>query len=265
MRTKSPLLVAGTNDTGVVANHPFEGLPAQFLSGLYSLPDGESLSGLGGMLAYFNHFLQWEGPLAAGTAGGWTLSGVTGAGTIVQPNVRNGAIALTADATVNADPALALGGAAAPASFIYAVGKRLWCFARLKMLTVASTEFFFGLGTPDTEPTVTNTFPADGIFFEKAAAATTLDFHARKDGTSTEKTSVLSTALVDDTYITVGFNVNARGDITPYQNGVALTASQIAAGTANIPGSGDPMQFLVGFRGASLSVTLDWLLLAQEI
>lgn len=265
MRSKSPLLVAGTNDTGVVANHPFEGLPAEFLSRLYSLPDGESLAGLGGLLAYFNHFLQWEGPLAEGASGGWTLSGVTGAATITQPSVRNGEIALTADATANCDPTLALGGAAAPANFIYSVGKRIWCFARLKIATVASTELFFGLGTPDTEPTTTNTFPSDGIFFNKAAAATNLALDVRKDGTSTQKTSVLSTALANATYTTIGFNVNTRGDITPYQNGVALVASQVAAESANIPGSGDPMQFMLGFRGASQIVTLDWLLLAQEI
>lgn len=265
MHSKSPLLVAGTNDTGVVAPHPFEGLPAEFLSRLYTLPDGESLAGLGGVLAYFNHFLQWEGPLAEGSAGGWTLSGVTGAATITQPNTRNGEIALTADATASANPTLALGGAAAPANFIYAVGKRMWCFARLKIATVASTEFFLGLGTPDTGPTTTNTFPSDGIFFNKAAAATNLALDVRKDGTSTQKTNVLSSVLADATYTTIGFHVNLRGDIVPFQNGVALTSSIVAAGSANIPGSGDPMQFMVGFLGASQVVTLDWLLLGQEI
>lgn len=265
MHTKSPLLVAGTNDTGVVAPHPFEGLPAEYLSRLYTLPNGESLAGLGGVLAYFNHFLRWEGPLAEGAAGGWVLSGTTGAATITQPSVRNGEIALTADATGSCNPTLALGGAAAPANFIYAVGKRMWCFARLKIATVASTELFFGLGTPDTSPTTTGTFPSDGIFFNKAAAATNLALDVRKDGTSTQKTNVLTSALADATYVTIGFNVNVKGDITPFLNGAALTNSIVAAGSANIPGSGDPMQFMVGFLGASQIVTLDWLLLGQEI
>jgi hypothetical protein len=265
MRTKSPLLVAGTQDGGLATHHPFEGLPAEILAGLYTLPGSESLAGLGGMLSYFNHFLLWEGPLAEGSASGWTLSGVTGAATITQPNVRHGEIAITADATANCDPTLAMGGAAAPAPFIYAVGKRLWCFARLKIATVASTELFFGLGTPDTEPTTTNTFPSDGIFFNKAAAATNLALDVRKDGTSTQKTNVLTSVLTDATYVTIGFTVNSRGDITPYLNGNALLASQVVAGTANIPGSGDPMQFMLGFRGASQIVTLDWLLLGQEI
>lgn len=259
-----PLLVAAGRDSARLGPHPFEGLPLERLSRLYPPAGDGSIAGLSGMIDYFNHFLQWEGPLAEGAAGGWVLSGATGAATITQPGVRHGEIALTADATASCSPTLALGGAAAPANFIYAVGKSMWCFARLKIGTVASTELFFGLGTPDTAPSVTNTLPSDGIFFEKAAAATKLDFHARKDGTSTEKGAIGST-LVDATYTTVGFQIDKMGHIYPYQDGAIISAGIVPAGTANIPGAGDPMQFMVGFLGASQVVTLDWLLLAQEI
>lgn len=272
MHSKSPLLVAGMNDTGVVAPHPFEGLPAEFLSRLYTLPDGESLAGLGGLWSQLWHFIMWEGPAQSGagtstSAGGWTLSDVvaTSNSTAAVANTRNGELVLTASAVANASPTLALGLTTGPMSFIYSAGKRLWCFARLKIATVASTEFFFGLGTADTQPTTTNTFPSDGIFFNKAAAATNLALDVRKDGTSTQKTNVLTTALADATYVTIGFNVNSRGDIVPFQNGLALTSSIVPAGSANIPGSGDPMQFMLGFRGASQVVTLDWLMLGQEI
>lgn len=221
--------------------------------------------GLGGLLRYFNHFLQWEGPTAEGSAGGWTLSGVTGVATIVLSDVRAGEIVLTADATAGADPTLQLGSATAGMSFRYVVGKRMWCHARLKIGTVTSTEMLIGLATADTEPTVTNTFPADGIFLEKAAAATTFDFHARKDGTSTERTAQ-GTTLVNDTYIVVGFYVDATGNIHLFMNNAEVTAGLIAAGTANIPsGAADTLQFMVGFRGASQTVALDWLLMGQEI
>lgn len=263
MHTKSPLLVAGEVSPGNYP-HPFSGLPAEVLSKLYTLPDGESFPGLGGMLHYFNHFLQWEGPLAEGAAGGWVLSGTTGAATITQPNVRQGAIVLTADGTASCNPTLALGGASAPANFIYALGKRLWCFARLKLVTVATTELFFGLGTPDTSPCVTGTFPSDGIFFDKASTATKADFHARKDGTSTEKLLVTGT-LLDDTYTTIGFLVDTNGHIIPYQDGAAIAAGVIVAGTANIPAVGDPMQFMLGILGASMTCTVDWAMLGQEI
>lgn len=263
MHTKSPLLVAGTG-TPLGYSHPFANLPAEILVQLYTIPDGESLAGLGGILHYFNHFLRWEGPLTEAAAGGWVLSGTTGAATITQPNTRNGDIVLTGDATGSCNPTLALGGAAAPANFIYSVGKRMWCFARLKLATVATTELFLGLGTPDTSPCVTGTFPSDGIFFDKASTATKADFHARKDGTSTEQLLVTGT-LADATYTTLGFMVNALGHIIPYQDGEALSAGIIPAGTANIPAVGDPMQFMIGILGASMTCTIDWILLAQEI
>lgn len=225
------------------------------------------VTGLLGVQYYFNHFHMWEGPVAEGTAGGWLLSGVTGAATIVKNAVRGGEIVLTADATGNCDPTLQLGNTTANMPFRYSVGKRLWVAARLKMGTVTSTEAFFGLGTADTEPTVTNTLPADGIFFEKAAAATTWDFHARQDGTSTERTGIGST-LVDDTHSIVGFQVDVQGNILPFHVNVltGLTASRINVGDANIPdAAGDTLTFMVALRGASQTITLDWLLLAQEM
>lgn len=258
MKSQTPLLFpTDLRDAAKAYPHPYSGLPGEIIGAI-------GPNGLGGINAYFNHFLNWEGPLVEGAGSGWTLSGVTGVATITQPNTRIGEIAITADATANADPTLQLGGAAAPANFIYSVGKRIWVAARLKIATVGSTELFFGLGTPDTEPSVTNTFPSDGIFFDKAAAATKLDFHARKDGTSTEKLLIGST-LTDGAYTVVGFFIDALGHIYPHQDGNIIGAGIIAAGAANIPGAADVMQFMVGFRGASQVVTLDWLIVAQDV
>lgn len=262
--SKTSWLYAGSSDKPAINRSPLEGFPLEGAGLVIPLDGSDMGAGLGGVWAYSNHFYLWEGPIAEGAAGGWLLSGVTGVATIALTNVRNGEIAITADATANADPTLALGSAALGASFGYVVGKRMWCFARLKIATVASTEFFFGLGTPDTEPTVTNTFPSDGIFFNKAAADTKLSFDARKDGTSTSK-ALIGATLVDATYTLVGFLVDARGNIIPYQDGAAITAGIVGAGTANIPiATADVLQFMIGFRGASQVVTLDWLGLGQE-
>lgn len=236
----------------------YEGLPIALLNQIGS-------TGLLGIQYYFNHFLQWEGPLTEAAASGWTLSGVTGVATITLSDVRNGEITLTADGTAGADPTLQLGSATVGMNFRYVVGKRLWCHARVKMGTVASTEALFGMATADSEPTVTNTFPADGIFFEKASTATKWDFHARQDGTSTEKTAI-GTTLADATYSIIGFMVDVSGNIQPYQDGSAVAAGLISAGDANLPdAAGDTLQFMVGFRGASQTLALDWLLLAQEL
>lgn len=262
--SRSPWRYNNVADKSGIFRHPLQDLPLWILNGLVPLDDSESPQGLGGINSYFNHFMQWEGPVAEGASGGWLLSGVTGTATVVLTNVRNGEIALTADATANCDPTLQLGAIATGASFGYVVGKRMWVFARLKMLTVASTEFFFGLGTPDTEPTVTNGFPSDGIFFHKASADTKLSFDARKDGVSTSKATISGT-LVDATYTTIGFAVDVAGNIIPYQDGSGIAAGVVAVSTANIPSATvDVLQFMLGFRGASQVVTLDWLAIGQE-
>jgi hypothetical protein len=243
-------------------HHPFSRLPLHIVDQI--IDESNPHTGGKGLVHYFNHMQSWEGPVAEGAAGGWVLSGTTGAATIVPGDVPAGAIVLTADATASCNPTLQRGSASAGANFLYAVGKRMWCFARLKVGTVASTEFLFGMATPDTAPSTTGTFPSDGIFFEKAAAATKFDFHARKDGTSTEKTAASGT-LVDDTYTIIGFLVDDLGNIMPYQDGAALTSSVIIAGTANIPTTGDILQPMIGILGASQTCTIDWLLFAQEL
>lgn len=263
--SQSPWLYQNPKDAGLAWENAYAGLPLDII-GQIMTGDGDDPAGDAGIQYYFNHFHHWEGPLAEGAAAGWNLAGVTGTATIVHGDVRNGSIVLTADATGSCDPCLQLGGSATGACFRYSAGKQLWCMARLKLDDVDLAEFFFGLGTPDTQPTVTNTFPSDGIFFEKATTATDLDLHARQDGTSTEKTSVLGTALADDTYVTIGFKVDTDGNIMPYRNGVARTGSVIAASDTNIPdASTDILQFMVAIMGASRTCTLDWLLVAQEL
>jgi len=249
-------------DSSKLWKHPFDGLPIAITDQILA-PDNEFV-GNKGLVCEFDHFHRWQGPVAEGAAGGWLLSGTTGAATIVLGDVPYGTIVLTADATANCNPTLARGAASTGANFLYAVGKRMWFFVRFKVGTVGSTEMFMGLATPDTSPSTTGTFPSDGIFFEKAAAATVLDFHARKDGTSTEKTSTSGT-LVDDTYTTIGFMVDELGNIMPYQNGAARTTKVIVAGTANIPTTGDILQPIIGILGASQTMTLDWVLFAQEL
>lgn len=249
-------------DSGGVWKHAFDGLPIHIVDQL--IDETNQYAGTKGLVSYFNHFHDWTGPVAEGTAGGWTLTGTTGTATIVHSDNKVGALVLTTDNTASATFALQKGNATTGMNMAYTVGKRMWVFARLKFQTVASQEFFFGIATADTSPSTTGTFPSDGIFFEKAAAATVLDFHARKDGTSTEKTSATGT-LVDDTYTVIGFQVDELGNIMPYQNGAALGSKIIAAGTANIPASTDPLQLMIAFIGQNLTITLDWLLCAQEL
>lgn len=247
-----PLLYRSPNQ-----NSPLDNLPLDLVTKIGG-------DGLAGVEYYFNHFLRWEGPVAEGSAGGWTLSGTTGAATIVLSDVRQGEITLTGDATGSANPTLALGSATVGMNFTYVVGKQLWCLSRMKIATVATTEVFFGFGTADTSPTVTGTLPSDGIFLSKASTDTKFALEARQNGTST-KNATWSATLVDATYTVVGFYVDIAGNIWPVQEMLPVTASVVATGNTNIPDAGaDVMQFMVGILGASMTLSMDWLLIAQE-
>lgn len=262
-RSRSPWLFSADRDVVAASRHPFDGLPLEWVGKI--IADGSDVLGNAGMVGYFNTFTQWEGPVAEGAGGGWTLSGATGAATVVLADVANGAIVLTSDSTSGANPTLQLGSATTGANFLYTVGKQIWCFTRVKLLTVASMEFFFGLATPDTAPCTSDTFPSDGIFLTKASTDTTLTLHARKDGTSTSQTSASGT-LVDATYATIGFRVMKNGTIIPYYNGTALVSKSVAAGAANLPtAAADILQFITGFKGASMTATYDWILVAQDV
>lgn len=266
-RSRSPWLFSADRDPNVAHNHWASGLPLEWMTQLVS--DGDDLTGVGGRVGMFDHFMTWVGPAAeGGPTGGWILSGTTGTATVVLTNVRGGEIVLTSDSTSGANPTLQYGSTLG-ANFLYVAPTtgnytpEIWCFTRVKLLTVASMEFFFGLATPDTAPCTSDTLPSDGIFFWKASSDTKLSFDVRKDGTSTSKANITST-LVDATYFTVGFRVMRTGTVVPYFNGVALVSSAIAAGTANLPVAGDVLQLETGFKGASMTATYDWMLACQQ-
>lgn len=268
-RSKSAWKFSAERSANETQHHPFAGLPLEWVGQL--IEPGIEVLGNKGTLGTFDHFMQFAGPLTEASAGGYTLSGATGTATITTPNTPGGEIVMTADATGGCNPTLQIGSATGPAPYLYlaptstVLTKQMWAFVRCKLLTVASMEMFFGVATPDTAPCTSDTFPSDGIFFHKASSDTNMSFQVRKDGTGTTKTAVFSSAMADATYFTMGFRVLPNGTIIPYYNGAAMLSSAIAAGTANLPVAGDVMQPMIGFKGASMTLTLDWLLFCQEI
>lgn len=248
-----PLVYASSNQNG-----PFEGLPLDLVGQI-------GYNGLGGTQQYFNHFLSWSGPLTEAASGGWILSGPTGTATIVPKDTRIGEIVLTNDATGSAVATLQLGTATQGQNYIYSVGKRIWMSCRLKLGTVASTEVFLGFGTADTSPCVTGTHPSDGIFFFKASTDTKISFQVRKDGAAVVAAKALiGTTLVDDTYTILSIYVDPTGNTHVFQDTTELAAGLVLAGAGNTLVAGDIMQFMIGILGASMTMTLDWVLVAQE-
>jgi hypothetical protein len=249
-----PVIYASPNQ-----NSPFEGLPMEAVARM-------GADGLGGMQFYFNHFLQWEGPVAEGSAGGWTLTDGTGTSTIAYGDSREGSIVLTADATSGADCCLQLGSATVGKQFGYTVGKRLACFARYKTSSIATgRKHFLGFGTPTTTPGVTA--PTNGIFLRNGTAVATLDLVAKEGSNSTAKTSQIT--LAANTYYVSGFLVDATGNLHLYHNGSEIAAALIAVGSTGLATlNGDAtktLQFIVDHVLASATLTLDWLLIGQDV
>lgn len=253
--TQSPFLY---DETG----HPFTGLPLDIVAQIGN--DGD-----GGMYQMFNHFTEWAGPVADGTLGGVVMTSVN-TGRVDLPaqasGVQDSVIRLTADGTDNDNSMLEW--RLVPMN--YTVGKQMWFFMRFELEDADDAEVHFGLMTTNAD--FIAGLPADGLFFEKAETATDFDFHVRKDGTSTENTPAgLGLTLADDTFVTLGFHVNAAGTVTPYSisNAGVVTAGTAHLSTdANMPdAAADIMTPHVGIETGDTAETyigIDWLAVVRE-
>lgn len=221
---------------------------------------------------YASDFFSWEGPIAAGTVGRWTLGGGTGAATItITAADLTGTIRLTDAATAGGNANLELRG-----QWHYTVGKRLWCFARIAVSDANDCLPYFGLALPGHTDWVA-ALPAEGIFFEKAETATVWDFHVRDNSTSTERANCFGTGnytVEDGVYQVLGFVITEKGHIIPYRCSDAAQAASfvagthVAAATANIPDD-TADEFSLYFsqetgNGEADYMDIDWVLVAQE-
>ena len=101
--------------------------------------------------------------------------------------------------------------------FKYEAGKQLAFKARFKTSDADASDVVMGLQLTDTTPLDVT----DGIFFLLTDGSTTLQFIVEKDGT--QSTLDLSTALADDTFMSVGFVYTpADQKFHVYQNNVEV-------------------------------------------
>ena len=101
--------------------------------------------------------------------------------------------------------------------FKYEAGKQLAFKARFKTSDAAASDVVMGLQLTDTTPLDVT----DGIFFLLTDGSTTLQFIVEKDGT--QSTLDLSTAMADDTFMSVGFVYTpADQKFHVYQNNVEV-------------------------------------------
>lgn len=243
-------------------SHPFNGVDMTLAS---------KISSLLGQHGYANDFHTWEGPAgdsAAPGTGGWICTSVdTGgdAGEVVdvKDSTTYGALRILTNDADNDNTQIQMNGSALK----YVAGKQMWFFARIAPQDANDGEIGIGL-ILETDTDMVNTFPDDGIFFEKTETATELDFHVRKDGTSSESTAVTGT-LADDTFRIVGFHVQTDGSIDVYDGtdvDALVNVATVASTNANLPDDEDltvAIQVQTGTT-ATRYLDIDWLLVAQE-
>jgi len=228
---------------------------------------GDSFAGVSGLqVVYFNHFFRWEGPVVTAAApgvGGWIVASTeAGAGATaldVRDSAQHGILRIVTDSADNDRAQIQLNGSGVR----WTAGKRLWFGIRLAPQDADDGEIGFGL-IIESDTDMVNTFPTDGLFFEKAETATAMDFHARKNGTSTERAALNPTAMADDTFVTYQFFVDETGNIFVYVDGDQVT--QIAASDANIPNDEDLTLAIQVQTGAAATryIDIDWVYVAQE-
>lgn len=243
------------------AGHPFDGIPLDIVQMIGN-------TGAGGFSKHFDHFLTNDFPAEPGAegVGNYTLAGVTGDATLDRRiDQEAGVVRLTNSATAGGNAHLLL------SNFLlsYEVGKQMWVFARMALADADDQLFWFGIATVDTD--WNDTLPADGIFFEKAETDTDFDFHARKDGTSTENAADFSVTLADDTFFTIGFYISPTGTITPYYSADSATftaGTSIASTDANVPDEAADVLYLQVMSetgaGAADYVDIDWIMAVRE-
>jgi hypothetical protein len=208
-------------------------------------------------------FHIYTGPNTAGESGGWLLTETAaGSGNAQRvdsdDSAEGGWLKLLTDDGDNDTEILEQVGE----SWRYRAGKKMWFVTRIKVSDADDGEALFGLAISDTSPI--GSLPSDGLFFEKAETATAMDFHARKNGTSSELTSIDPTALADNTAREYAFAVDSDGKVTVYVDGVE--AGTVAAGNTNLPDDEDLHVVFAYQTGAAAakSMSVDGYLVAEE-
>jgi len=140
-------------------------------------------------------------------------------------------------------------------AFSLSTGKKAWFKTRLKLSDATQSDFVVGLQIEDTTPLDAT----DGVVFRKVDGSTALEFVVSKNGTST--LTDLSTALVNDTFVELGFEFDGSVFYV-HVDGARIGKSVID----NLP---DDELLRVSFgvqngEAASKTLTLDYVFVATE-
>lgn len=171
-------------------------------------------------------YIQFWDDFLTYIAGNWVLTETAAGSTEVIVTGDGGILAITnvsAGATDEASIQWSGGGAAVVPQFTFDATKDMAIHARFKVSDVINTAFVIGLAIADTTPVAS--LPANGIFFNKVAASANLLANLRASAASQ---TVTVGAMVNDTYVTVGFVYTAATGYWQAFMGTTLIGSILA-------------------------------------
>ena len=142
-------------------------------------------------------------------AADWTVTNTTTHATIGLTAGAGGLISLAGGASsVTGDIAAIISN---PLDFNFTSSQQVWFYTGFKVTTAANDQIQLGITAANSALT-----PSDGIYFNKAAGASTIDFVVRKSSTSTTQSAVAT--LVNATFVRLGFYYNGKDAVDVFVN-----------------------------------------------
>ena len=193
----------------------------------------------------------------------WTETKIGAGGSIAGPLADEpfGAVVMTSDALDNdgiqeqMDVEL----------FTLSATKQFWFKTRLKWSKVTQSDILVGLAVLDTTllGATDGDGVTDGIFFSKEDGDALLDFNVQKNTTTGQSRATSLATLAADTYVTLGFYYDGKGEVTAYVDDVKKAS--ITMSSANMPDTALAVSFayLNGEAGAA-TTTIDYVMAAIE-
>lgn len=189
-------------------------------------------------------------------AGNWTVSETQAGATQALTDGNGGLILLTNSAANNDVNQIQKVGE----SFLLTPGKMAFGKFRLKVDDATLAAFAVGLQVANTDGTGAVT---DGIYFLKAAAATTIAVRVRKNTSTGATAANLTVAAADDTFVELAFFYDGVDRLYYGANGSVL--GYLDASSAYLPDTElSPVITLKNGSGVARSLTADYFFIAQE-
>ena len=234
------------------------GTPSRFTNGLTTVPKANPLGmfGLPDPTEWHTYFNDFDHYVAAN----WTVT-VVGTGTAALTNLDGGALLLTNSAADNDSIQLQQVGEA----FALTAGKRAFFKARFKVSDATQSDLIVGLCVTDTTlmGATAGAGVTDGIFFSKDDGVATLDVQCQKNATTGQTRAAGVATLANDTFVTVAWAYDGKGEVAYFVNDVQL--GTLAGTAAYLPDTTLAVSFgLMNGEAVAKTMTVDYLFAATE-